>query len=66
MERLSHDNIQMENEHFAEVIASSLIRIGTVPNQELCERWLAEGFVNEWELEQILEAYEEMTDGKRK
>ena len=58
MEHLSHDNIEMENQHFAEVIASSLIRIGVVPNMELCERWLTEGFVNEEELELILEAYE--------
>ena len=27
------------NQHFAEVIAGSLIRSGIVPNQELCERW---------------------------
>ena len=59
MEHLSHDNVEMENQHFAEVMASSLIRIGIVPNQELCERWLAEGYVNEEELELILEAYEE-------
>jgi hypothetical protein len=58
MEHLSHDNQMMEDEHFAEVMASSLIRIGIVPNQELCERWLAEGYVNEKELELILEAYE--------
>ena len=62
MEHLSHDNIEMENQHFAEVMASSLIRIGIVPNQELCERWLAEGYVNEEELEMILEAYEEFYD----
>jgi hypothetical protein len=62
MERLSHDNQQMENEHFAEVMASSLIRIGVVPNQELCERWLKEDYVNEEELELILETYEEITD----
>ena len=58
MERLSHDNIDIEDRHFAEVMASSLIRIGIVPNQELCERWLNEGYVNEKELELILEAYE--------
>lgn len=58
MERLIHDNVEMEDRHFAEVMASSLIRIGVVPNQELCERWLAEGYVNEEELELILEAYE--------
>jgi len=62
MEHLSHDNIEMENRHFAEVMASSLIRIGVVPNQELCERWLNEGYVNEEELEMILEIYEEITD----
>ena len=62
MEHLSHDNQQMEDEHFAEVMASSLIRIGIVPNMELCERWLAEGYVNEEELELILEAYEEIID----
>ena len=58
MERFSHDNTEMENQHFAEVMASSLIRIGIVPNQELCERWLAEDYVNKEELELILEAYE--------
>ena len=62
MEHLSHDNVEMEDRHFAEVIASSLIRIGVVPNMELCERWLAEGFVNEEELEMILETYEEIID----
>jgi hypothetical protein len=63
MEHLSHDNQMMEDEHFAEVMASSsLIRIGVVPNQELCERWLNEGYVNEEELEMILETYEEITD----
>ena len=59
MEHLSHDNIQMENEHFAEVFAAALIRSGIVPDKEMCERWLAEGYVNEEELELILEAYEE-------
>ena len=59
MEHLSHDNIQMENQHFAEVFAAALIRSGIVPNREMCERWLAEGYVNEEELELILEAYEE-------
>lgn len=62
MEHLSHDNVEMEDRHFAEVIASSLIRIGVVPNMELCERWLTEGFVNEEELEMILETYEEIID----
>jgi len=59
MEHLSHDNIQMENQHFAEVFAAALIRSGIVPDKEMCERWLAEGYVNEEELELILEAYEE-------
>lgn len=62
MEHLSHDNIEMENEHFAEVIAASLIRSGIVPDRELCERWLAEGYVNEEELELILETYEEIME----
>ena len=62
MERLSHDNVEMEDKHFAGVMASSLIRIGIVPNQELCERWLNEGYVNEKELELILEAYEEVME----
>lgn len=48
----------MEDEHFAEVFAQAFINTGTEPTPELCERWLAEGFVNEWELELILEAYE--------
>ena len=59
MEHLSHDNIDMENQHFAEVFAAALIRSGIVPDKEMCERWLAEGYVNEEELELILEAYEE-------
>jgi hypothetical protein len=62
MEHLSHDNIEMENEHFAEVIAASLIRSGIVPDRELCERWLAEVYVNEEELELILETYEEIME----
>ena len=49
----------MENQHFAEVFAAALIRSGIVPDKEMCERWLAEGYVNEEELELILEAYEE-------
>ncbi len=61
-ERLSHENIEMENQHFAEVMASSLIRLGIAPDMALCERWLAEGYVNGEELEMILEAYEEITD----
>ena len=59
MEHLSHDNIDMENQHFAEVFAAALIRSGIVPDKVMCERWLAEGYVNEEELELILEAYEE-------
>ena len=58
MEHLSHDNIDMENQHFAEVFAAALIRSGIVPDKQMCERWLAEGYVNEEELELILEAYE--------
>jgi hypothetical protein len=52
----------MEDEHFAEVMASALIRSNIVPDKELCERWLNEGYVNEEELEMILEIYEEFTD----
>lgn len=62
MEHLSHDNPEMENEHFAEVFASALIRSGIVPDKEMCERWLTEGFVNEEELELILETYEEVME----
>ena len=62
MEYLGHDNIEMENQHFAEVIASSLIRSGIVPNQQLCERWLREDYVSETELELILETYEEIME----
>ena len=52
----------MENQHFAEVMASSLIRLGIAPDMALCERWLAEGYVNEEELEMILETYEEIME----
>lgn len=62
MEYLSHDNTEMENEHFAEVIASALIRSGIVPDKELCERWLRENYVSETELELILETYEEIME----
>ena len=62
MEHLSHDNIEMENRHFAEVMASSLIRLGIAPDMALCERWLAEGYVNGEELEMILETYEEIME----
>ena len=59
MEHLSHDNIDMENQHFAEVFAAALIRSGIIPDKEMYERWLSEDYVNEEELELILEAYEE-------
>ncbi len=62
MEYLSHDNTEMENQHFAEVFASALIRSGIVPDREMCERWLRKDYVSETELELILETYEEITD----
>jgi len=62
MEHLSHDNPEMEDEHFVEVLVSALIRTGEVPTAELCERWLREGFVDERELEMILESYEEIME----
>lgn len=62
MEHLSHDNPEMEDEHFVEVLVAALIRTGKVPDRELCERWLREGFVDERELEMILEAYEEVME----
>ena len=62
MEHLSHDNKQYEDEHFAEVMASALIRSNIIPDKNLCERWLNEGYVNEEELEMILDIYEEITD----
>lgn len=62
MEYLSHDNTEMENQYFAEVIASALIRSGIVPDKEMCERWLREDYVNEEELELILETYEEVME----
>jgi hypothetical protein len=62
MEHLSHDNQEMEDEHFVEVLVSALIRTGQVPDRELCERWLREGFVDERELEMILESYEEIME----
>ena len=58
---IMHDNPLMEDEHFALVFAQAFINTNTVPTQELCDRWLAEGFVNENELEMILEAYEDAT-----
>ena len=51
---IMHDNPLMEDEHFALVFAQAFINTNTVPTQELCERWLAEGYVNEEELEMIL------------
>ncbi len=54
-----HDNQFLEDEHFAQVFARAFINTGTEPTPELCERWLREGFVNEYELELILEAYED-------
>ncbi len=62
MEHLSHDNTEMENQHFAEVITSALIRSGIVPDKQMCERWLREDYVNEEELELILETYEEVME----
>ena len=62
MEHLSHDNIQMENQHFAEVFAAALIRSGIIPDKEMCERWLSEDYVDEEDLEMILEAYEEVME----
>lgn len=58
MEWMPHENKELEDEHFAQVFAQAFINTGTEPTPELCKRWLAEGFVNEWELEMILEAYE--------
>lgn len=60
MEHLSHDNQDMEDEHFAEVFAYDFMRSGIRPTADLCQRWLKEGFVNESELEAILEAYESL------
>lgn len=54
-----HDNPLLEDEHFAQVYAQALITSGIVPNMALCERWLAGDYVNEYELELILEAYED-------
>lgn len=61
MERLTHNNPEIENRQFAEVFAFALLQSGITPNYEMCERWLREGFVNEVELEDILEAYENAT-----
>jgi hypothetical protein len=57
-EHISRNNKQFDDEHFALVFAQAFINTKTEPTAELCERWLAEGFVNEYELELILEAYE--------
>lgn len=57
-EHIPHDNKQLEDEHFALVFAQAFKNTNTEPTPELCQRWLAEGFVNEYELELILEAYE--------
>lgn len=57
-EHLSHDNPYLEDEHFSRVIANALINAKIEPTPELCKRWLAEDYVNEYELELILEAYE--------
>lgn len=59
MEHLSHDNQILEDEMFARSFANALFKSGIKPDAELCERWLAEGYVNEEELEMILEAYED-------
>ena len=62
MEHLINDNIDMENQHFAEVFAAALIRSGIIPDKEMCERWLSEDYVDEEDLEMILEAYEEVME----
>ena len=61
-EHVPHDNAYIEDEHFAEVFAQDLIRSEIVPDGVLCERLLKNNFVNEYELELILEAYERYTD----
>ena len=50
MERLTHNNPEIENRQFAEVFAFALLQSGITPNYEMCERWLREGFVNEVDL----------------
>jgi len=62
-EHLLHDNLQMENEHFALVFAQAWIRNGTIPTKEMCENMLKLDLVNEQELELILETYEGLIDG---
>ena len=61
-EWLPHENKEYEDEHFAQVFAQDLIRSEIVPDRVLCERLLKNNFVNEYELELILEAYERYTD----
>ncbi len=63
MEWLTHDNIEEEDRRFAQILADALWRTQTVPDRELCERWLREGFVDENELEMVLEAYEAIWQG---
>ena len=58
IEQLPHDNVDEETEHFANVLADALIASEVEPDRELCERWLREGFVDENELEAVLEAFE--------
>lgn len=62
IEHYPHDDKEAEDEHFAQVFAQDLIRSEIVPDGVLCERWLKNDFVNEYELELILEAYERYTD----
>ena len=63
MEWLTHDNIEEEDRRFAQILADALWRTQTVPDRELCEGWLREGFVDENELEMVLEAYEAIWQG---
>lgn len=58
-EYIPHDNAYIEDEHFANIFVQAFIKTDTEPTAELCQRWLREGFVNEYELELILEAYED-------
>ena len=62
IEQLPHDNPDEETEHFANVLADALIASEVEPDRELCERWLREGFVDENELEAVLEAFERKLD----
>ncbi len=63
MEWMTHDNVEEEDRRFAHILADALWRKQTVPDRELCERWLREGFVDENELEMVLEAYEAIWQG---